>query len=323
MRALHNLGIGVRLGLVFAVMILLLLAVGGYGTVNATRLAADLEASARTDLARIDLAAGLGHDADIVARASRELLLLDSAGPLKKQRALVAKALQDSDERLARLAAAGADPRTDALLAQVTQSKTRFAEAVAKYLETLDAGNPDDARQALLIQLRPVQAGYEQALQALTAAVIEGANARAAEGQRVARSSTWWLAALCAAGVAIAVFAAVTITRSIVKPLRKAIEAACRIEQGDLSCNIRPRHTDEVGQLLTAMHRMQTHLTQVIVDVNRAAQDVSTSSDEIAHGNADLSTRTERAAGSLQQTASAMEEISATVAGSRRTASAR
>jgi methyl-accepting chemotaxis protein len=313
---LRNLGIGTRLGVVFAVLILLLLAVGSFGALNASRLAADLDASAQVDLNRIDLAGALGRNAGIVARASREMLLLDAAGPQKKQRALLTKALQDSEEQLGRLAALASDPQTDAPLAKVKESQAQFAKAVANYLEKFDGGNPDDAREALLIQLRPVQAGYEQALQALTTAVLERANARAADGHNSARGGIAWLLGLALAGLVVAVVAAVTITASVVRPLRHAIDAAQRIERGDLSSDIAARTRDEVGQLLQAMQRMQAHLRHVIHDVHRAAHDVSTSSDEIAHGNTDLSSRTERAASHLQQTASAMEQISATVAGS-------
>jgi methyl-accepting chemotaxis protein len=301
---------------VFGVLILLLLAVGSFGALNASRLAADLDASAQVDLNRIDLAGALGRNAGIVARASREMLLLDAAGPQKKQRALLAKALQDSEEQLGRLSALGSDPHTAGPLAKVKESQAQFAKAVAHYLEKFDGGNPDDAREALLIQLRPVQAGYEQALQALTGAVLERANARAADGHASARNSIAWLLGLALAGLAVGVVAAVTITASVVRPLRKAIGAAQRIERGDLSSDIVAHTHDEVGQLLQAMQRMQAHLRDVIHDVHRAAHDVSTSSDEIAHGNTDLSSRTERAASHLQQTASAMEQISATVAGS-------
>ncbi|MEW6705171.1 MAG: methyl-accepting chemotaxis protein [Pseudomonadota bacterium] len=316
MNILRSFGIGARLVVVFLVLIALLVVVGGSGALNASRLADELDASARTDLTRIDAAGALGRNAGIVARASREMLLLDAAGPLKKQRALLAKALHDSQQELARLQALGRDAHTDAPLAKVVQAHAQFAQAVAHYLEKLDSGNPDDAREALLIQLRPVQAGYEQALQGLGGAVLERAQARAADGRRSARQGIAWLLGLAAAGTVLALLAAGAITASVVQPLRRATEAAHRIEQGDLARDIADGGRDEVGQLLQAMQRMQAHLRHVIHDVHRAAHDVSTSSDEIASGNADLSHRTERASSHLQQTASAMEQISATVAGS-------
>ena len=222
MSMIWRLGIGTRLCVAFAALILLLAAIGGYGAMNASRLARDLEASASYDLARIDLASGLMHNAGLVARASRELLLLDAAGPMKKQRELIGKALRDSDERFTKLAELGSDGALDALIAPVRDNKERYAQAVAKYLQTLESGNPDDARSALLIELRPVQAAYEQSLQGLSAAVLQRAGERAAGGQQLARDSTWKLLALGGVAVLIAVAAAVTLTRSIVLPLREA-----------------------------------------------------------------------------------------------------
>jgi hypothetical protein len=65
------LGIGTRLSVAFAALILLLAAIGGYSALNASRLARDLEASASYDLARIDLASGLMHVEAAGARRGR------------------------------------------------------------------------------------------------------------------------------------------------------------------------------------------------------------------------------------------------------------
>lgn len=316
MNYLRNLGIGTRLALAFAVLILLLLAIGGYGAANTSRLASQLQDSAKVDLARIDLAGALHRDASIVARASREMLLLDGAGQIKKQRTALTQAIGDAEAHLKTLQAMAADEATTRLLADVKDNSAKFAAAVDKYLKAVDGGNPDDAREALLIQLRPVQAAYEASLQALTKSVLARADAQAQEGQRVAATGTLLMMVACGVGVVIAVLAGLALTRSIVQPLHQAMAAARRIEQGDLSVSIRSDRGDEVGRLLQAMDHMQSHLTRVIEDVHRAAHDVTVSSEEIAHGNTDLSDRTERAASNLQQTASAMEQISATVVNS-------
>jgi methyl-accepting chemotaxis protein len=316
LNTLRSLGIGTRLAVAFLVLIALLIVIGGYSATNAARLAGDLDKTASLDLARLETTSNLLRDAGIVARASREMLLVDAAGAQKKQRALVTGAMKEGDERLQKIAALGADDQIAALLGQVKDTKAQFDKAVGKYLSTFDSGNTDDARAALLIELRPVQSAYEKALEDYIAGASAHANARAKQGHAAATTATTVAVLLCVIGVVIGLGAALTITRSIVRPLREAIDAAKRIERGDLASEIRVQSHDEVGELLTAMDRMQSHLTHVIEDVNRAAHDVSVSSSEIANGNADLSVRTERAAGNLQQTASAMEQIAATVAGS-------
>ncbi|WP_284618175.1 methyl-accepting chemotaxis protein [Aquabacterium humicola] len=307
--------IGTRLGIAFAALIVLLTAICAFSAWNARRLAADLEATASQDLTRVDLANALDRNAGLIARASRELLLLETAGGLKRQRELITKSFADSEERFNKLVALGGDAELQALIAAVKSGKEDFTKATTAYLTTLE-GNPDDARRALLVELRPVQAAYEKSLAALNAAVQKLAAARAVDGQRLAETSSLALLVLGGIAVALAVVAAVLIARSITVPLQSAIAAARAIRDGDLAHRVQAASSDEIGTLLGAIGEMQHHLTRVIEDVHRAARDVSTSSDEIAHGNADLSSRTERASTNLQQTASAMEEISATVAGS-------
>jgi methyl-accepting chemotaxis protein len=58
---------------------------------------------------------------------------------------------------------------------------------------------------------------------------------------------------------------------------------------------------------------MQTSLSVVVTNVRRGSDGVATASAEIAHGNHDLSGRTESQASSLEQTAASMEELGATV----------
>ena len=316
MTFLWNLKIGARLALAFGAFIVLLLAVCGYSAVSSSRLADDLEATATIDLTRVQMAYQLEQQAGLIARASRELLLVDGAGQIKKQRELIKKNLADTDETFTKLIGLGSGGDSDAAITAVRESKDQYTKTVGKFLETLDAGNPDDARTALLIELRPVQAAYEKAVDALAAVISNQAEDRAANGHKTAQTTSLGAMVLGAIGVLLAVAAGVTISRSITVPLGQAVAAAQAIKSGDLRGRIEAHGRDEIALLLTTMRDMQSHLTHVIEDVTRAARDVATSSDEIAHGNADLSARTERASTNLQQTASAMEEISATVAGS-------
>ncbi|HJV69473.1 methyl-accepting chemotaxis protein [Ideonella sp.] len=313
---LSNMKIGARLALAFGAFIVLLLAICGYSALTSSRLAADLEATATIDLTRVQLAYQLEQQAGLIARASRELLLVDGAGQIKKQRELIKKNLADADLTFGKLAELGSAGDAEQALAAVRESREQYTKAVGKFLETLDAGNPDDARTSLLIELRPVQAGYEKAVDALAAVIASQAEDRAGAGQKTAQATTFVTLALGAVGVVLAIGAGITIARSITRPLGRAVAAAEAIKAGDLRGRIEAQGRDEIATLLAAMRDMQGHLTHVIEDVTRAARDVASSSDEIAHGNADLSARTERASTNLQQTASAMEQISATVAGS-------
>jgi methyl-accepting chemotaxis protein len=313
MNFLSNLKIGARLGAAFGVLIVLLLALGTLGALTSRQLAADLATTTGTELQAMRGAYELQLHAATIARASRELLIFDTAGPIKRAKQAIADALKASQSTFDTLATAdAASERVKAVQA----AKTGYEAAVAKFLTTVEAGNPEESRTVLLMELRPVQATYEKALGEWAVAVKDSTEARAAKGAGDARVAIAVLAAASLVGVALAVVAWIVLSRSIRLPLLRAVAAAEQIKAGDLTQRIDARGNDEIAQLLRAIDDMQHHLQGVIEDVLRSARDVATSSDELAQGNVELSQRTEQSAGSLQQTASAVEQIAVTAASS-------
>ena len=109
MKRLSGLKIGLRLNLAFGVLIVLIVGLAGYGATSASRLARDLEATAHTDLVRLRAAQALQQRTGTVARASREMLLTDSAGQLKKLKDSLTRALDDSDAQIRKLTEQGSD----------------------------------------------------------------------------------------------------------------------------------------------------------------------------------------------------------------------
>jgi methyl-accepting chemotaxis protein len=103
------------------------------------------------------------------------------------------------------------------------------------------------------------------------------------------------------------------IQRSVAHPLWRAVAVAERVADGDLTQSIESTSTDEVGQLLAALGRMNGSLVGIVTTLKSSAEGVSLGSSEIASGNLDLSGRTETQASALQQTAASMEQLSATV----------
>ena len=98
--------------------------------------------------------------------------------------------------------------------------------------------------------------------------------------------------------------------RSVTKPIQDAIGVARRAADGDLTQIIEgDARNDEVGELLRALRDMSDGLAGIVGNVMESAESISTTSGEIARGNAELSGRTERQASSLEETASSMEEL--------------
>lgn len=95
-----------------------------------------------------------------------------------------------------------------------------------------------------------------------------------------------------------------------VNKLESAVERAAA---GDLTSRISSEARDEIGHLVNAFGNMNTGLAKLVSAVRAGSETITQTSHEIAADNADLSSRTESQASSLQQTASSMEELTSTV----------
>ncbi|MDN8611482.1 HAMP domain-containing protein, partial [Variovorax ginsengisoli] len=103
------------------------------------------------------------------------------------------------------------------------------------------------------------------------------------------------------------------ISRSITRPIDKAVKVARTVASGDLSARIEIESRDETGQLMRALKDMNDSLAKVVGEVRTGTDTIATASSQIATGNQDLSSRTEEQASSLEETAASMEELTSTV----------
>ena len=101
--------------------------------------------------------------------------------------------------------------------------------------------------------------------------------------------------------------------RGILRPLNEAGAHFDRIADGDLTGAIAMRGDNEIGVLYSAMRRMQTGLSAAVASVRRGVEEIHTGSGEIAAGGADMSDRTARQAGSLQEAAANLMQLAHTV----------
>ncbi len=211
----------------------------------------------------------------------------------------------------------------------------------------IEASLRNEEVKAQLARVKEVRSGYLAARSALFKAKLDGDDALAAKihaEQMVPRSAAFLgamnklaslqiaaadgvattildayantriiLITLGLAALALGIACAVLITRSITVPIRAAVAVAEKVAAGDLTSRIAVDSRDETGQLMRALGAMNTALGEIVGRVRGSTGAIATASTEIAAGNQDLSSRTEQQAGSLEETASSMEELTSTV----------
>ena len=117
-------------------------------------------------------------------------------------------------------------------------------------------------------------------------------------------------------GLVVSLGLAFAIARSIQRELggepAEAGAVARRIASGDLQMQV-PLQAGDSASLMHSMGQMRDQLVNMVGEIRMVTDSIAGASSEIAQGNADLSSRTENQAASLEQTAASMSELTETV----------
>lgn len=312
---LHNLKINVAMTVMLGCFALILAAVAGLGLMSSR------SASGLIDYINVTNIQQLNNITRAEAQLnSARVSLASASGYLNAGSALQAE--RDLEEALAALDRA--DERFNAFL---LAEKTERVQELADLLQADYAAVMELVREQHQVLVEGFLEDYGF-IEAELAPVTSDLSASMAEFISYAENSIqermdnygFTLASFGTAGVVLLAVAVLMLCAIylgmrtiIIQPLKKAVDDLSKIADADLSDEIRPAGSNEIGQLFEAMRRMQKSIGDIVADVRRGSDSIYNGAREIASGNADLSSRTEQQASSLQETATSMEQLTATV----------
>jgi methyl-accepting chemotaxis protein-1 (serine sensor receptor) len=318
---LANLKIGVRLGLLgaFFFLALAIVALAGWRALESsnTRSAAALARSVALSQA-IDTARSAQVEFKIQVQEWKNILVRgnDPAQLDKYSKAFVKGGettrgeLQKLDGLLGKL-----DLKTT-LVGEAIQTQnelvTRYMEALKKY----DSANPDSAHVVDNL-VKGMDREPTKKIDDIVAFIGKESGRLIAkieeESSAAYRQTLITMGVTLLVTVVVGVLTVTSLIRSITRPLDAAVSMAQTVAAGDLRSEVTVDSKDEIGDLLGALKTMQHNLSHIVGQVRHGTETIHVASTEIAAGNLDLSSRTEEQASSLEETAAAMVELTATV----------
>lgn len=149
-------------------------------------------------------------------------------------------------------------------------------------------------------------------LKALEDSVADTVVAQTVALRESAQQALWQYAVIALVASLMAIVAAVLIVRVITQSLNQALTSIAT-RGSDLTQRLVVPGSDELSKLYQAFNESSEVTEALVADVKRNAQSVAVASNQMAQGNQDLAQRTEEQSASLVQTASSMEQITATV----------
>lgn len=313
-----SVGIGTRLTSVFLLLIALSAMSTGLAVSRLAAVSVSLRQIERQRLPLVRELVDMTDQVNAVARSLRNALIYEDDEH-------IAAALAESDRQLAGIAASIEGLKANATLigtgtpatgavTELARSFEAYVPLQSRFVALVKERQRKEAGALLVGPLRDAQLRYMADLDALKDRQTGLISAAAEEGETSYTQARTMLIAIFVAMTLGALIVARLITRSIVRPLHQAVTIAETVARGDLSMPIAvDADGAETGRLLGALKSMNEGLSAVVSTVRESSQAIATQSTQIAAGNADLSSRTERQAVSLEQTAATMEQLTATV----------
>ena len=311
--SLRNLTIGLRASLFFALMTLLMVALGGFALLQMQRMHSYSDEVDKNWLPAI--------------LASNDIGLATSRVRALTLRLLTQETPADINDTLARMqegkaALDAADGRYEALISS-EQERTAYGQFVAardRYMaqqevvtNLVTSGRRQAAEDAVSSKLNGYADDMVAKLAELTRLNQQGASAAAGKTSDVYGDSVKMVLALAIASVIATIVLALMLTRSIVGPISQALQVARTIASGDLSQRVQVEGSDEPAELLKALAAMRDSLSDTIEGISNASSQLASASEELNAVTEDSARGLRQQNNELEQAATAVNEMTAAV----------
>ncbi|MGB9111053.1 MAG: methyl-accepting chemotaxis protein [Telluria sp.] len=311
---LKKLRIGPKLLLAPGLVLVLLLMLSGAAWYGMVRQNASLENMVQVRAARLQSVADAAGDAKYVhANAYQLLAWINGSFAKARLDALIADiarrhaALKTQLGELAKVASLDERKPVEASLAALASYARAVQETIemAQVDQSIATNSMQKAEKDFVILNQQLAQ-----LAALEKGLSEQAYAAAREEfHSLGRTMTF----LVLLSIAVSLAVTMRVRRAMLADIGAISTVVDELAAGRLSAGAQSDGHDEIAGVSRALDRTIATLNQTLRSVLDSVRSIDTASQEIASGNLDLSTRTELQAGSLQQTASAMETLTTAV----------
>jgi len=102
-------------------------------------------------------------------------------------------------------------------------------------------------------------------------------------------------------------------SRSITRALKKGVDFAVKVSEGDLTAEMDVYQKDEIGQLADALRNMIEKLRAIVADVHAAADNVAAGSEELSSTAEQMSQGASEQAAAAEEASSSMEQMASNI----------
>ncbi len=200
-----------------------------------------------------------------------------------------------------------------ALYDQFKNTFTAYRAGIAQSFTLAEQGRRDELTKLLLVDMKTVVDGSGKQLNDLAQLFTQQVAAESAKSKEHYETSRTIVSVFIALAALATVGLAMLLTRSIVRPLSEAVDAAEHVARGDLTRPIETHGNDEVSRLLKALAAMQQNLRETLQGISGSATQLATAADELSAVTLDSTQGLQQQNNEIEQAATAVNEMTSAV----------
>ncbi len=307
-----NLKIGVRLGIGFGLVLLLLATISAVSITRLASLSSELDKVVNDRFPKTVQANNIIDAINAIARHLRNAYIF-SGEEQKRSLDAIPEQRKIITDNLEKLEATIKSEKGKEHLSRVKTARAAYVAEQDKFLALLKENRREEVVVLMQTTLRKTQTEYIDAVVNLIAfqtKLMEDEGKEAAERAEMAINL---VIGLSVASALIAILFAWFVTRSITKPVGEAAAAAQELAEGNLTVKVNADSKDEVGQLMSAMQAMIAKLSSIISEVNIASDALNNAAGQVSATAQSLSQSSSEQAASVEETTASVEEMTASI----------
>ena len=314
---LNNLKLGVRLGIGFAITLILLVVIAATSYTRLGALNDEIENMVSDKFPKTVISNDVIDAINTIARQLRNAYIMTGGERTKALEAIPEQRKVISD-RLEKLDKMVTSEKGREVFKRIQTTRADYVTQQDKAIEMIKA----DVKQAdfaafIAADLRKAQADYMKAVNEMIDLQTELMEKAGKNADEMAGSTERLIMILGIVAAILSVLVGWVITRSVLKQLGGepdyARDMVVRLSEGDLTMKLET-HPKDNSSLLYAMKMMVGKLSEVVADVNGGAQALASASEEVSATAQALSQAASEQAAGVEETSASIEQMTSSIA---------
>ncbi len=312
-----NLKIGMKLGVGFALVLILLITVSTISMLRIANITSSTSQIINERMPKIEMANQNMQNVLIIARAIRNVVISTDKNFEKAQLEIIANTRKTNGELLDKLKPLVKSEQGKALFEKIVETRAKYSAELDALIPLADTSSPtynaQKAADYMFGNFTKIANEYIEASKNFADHEKEDADTNGKEALETASTAKSLVLTISIVAVILTILLAWWLTRMITRPLAEAVEVANNLSEGNLNVKIVVDSKDETGMLLTAMQNMVAKLSEIITAVRSGADSLASASEEISATAQSLSQASSEQAASVEETSASIEQMTASI----------